>query len=267
MEFVTEDCDNDYELVIRVSKEIESVLERDYGASGTSVAKAGLGAKIKAARAANGELFPPKLLKNMEQIADTRNLIAHNISCGTIPDRQKFLRITREVMAELNVTVQPPPPVQPPVQSLQIGDIVFGEVVGYKKKKGAALVRLSSGEKHAELPYNEISQLDDFTGGAGAKPITERIEIGHMDYFQVLNSSRSGVVVSRKSYISDYYTRLLKNWAEIEDYEYACIRERIPAGTKPAEAFAEAERLAREHFMLSQMGEHDFSYAWTSDDY
>jgi hypothetical protein len=41
--------------------------------------------------------------------------------------------------------------------------------------------------------------------------------------------------------------RLLKNWAEIEDYEYVCIRERIPAGTKPAEAFAEAERLAHEH--------------------
>ena len=88
-----------------------------------------------------------------------------------------------------------------------------------------------------------------------------------MDYFQVLNASRSRVVVSRKSYISDYYTRLLKNWAEIEDYEYACIREPIPAGTKPAEAFAEAERLAREHFWLSQMGEPDFSYGWNSDDY
>ena len=149
---------------------------------------------------------------------------------------------------------------QPPVQSLQTGDIVFGEVVGYAKKKGAARVQLSGVEKHAELPYNEISQLDDFTGGVGAKPITERIEIGHTDYFQVLNTSQRRVVVSMKSYISDFYTRLLKNWEEIEDYEYACIREEIPAGTKPAEAFAEAERLAHEHFMWSQIGEPDFMY-------
>jgi len=51
VQFVVEDCENDYELVIRLSKEIESVLERDYGANGASVAKAGLGAKIKVATA------------------------------------------------------------------------------------------------------------------------------------------------------------------------------------------------------------------------
>ena len=73
-----------------------------------------------------------------------RNSIAHDVSVGAI-DRQKFLHIRREVLAELNVTLPtvkgraplppppvqpPPPPVQPPVQSLQTGDIVFGEVVG-----------------------------------------------------------------------------------------------------------------------------------------
>ena len=150
---------------------------------------------------------------------------------------------------------------QPPVQSLQTGDIVFGEVVGYAKKKGAARVQLSGVEKHAELPYNEISQLDDFTGGVGAKPITERIEIGHTDYFQVLNTSQRRVVVSMKSYISEYYTKLVQHWAGVgEDSEYACIRQRVPASMKPAEAFAEAEHLAREHFELSQMV--DLSWDW-----
>ena len=111
----------------------------------------------------------------------------------------------------------------------------------------------------AVLPYAEISMLEDWV----RKPIGERIEVNSSNYFQVLEVGPNDgeTVVSMKSYISEYYTKLVQHWAGVgEDSEYACIRQRVPASMKPAEAFAEAEHLAREHFELSQMV--DLSWDW-----
>ena len=53
-----EDCENEYELVARASKEIEWMLEHDFGAP----ENIGLKAKCRAARTANDEPLPPKLI-------------------------------------------------------------------------------------------------------------------------------------------------------------------------------------------------------------
>jgi hypothetical protein len=95
-----EDCDNEYELVVRAAKELEWLLEHDFGARSS---RAGLVGKAKAARTANDEPLPPQLISNIKRIADFRNAFIHRRNVDAIPDLQAFLGDWREVLAELSL--------------------------------------------------------------------------------------------------------------------------------------------------------------------
>ena len=75
---------NDYELVIRVSKELEWILETYFGAQGK-----GLHEKISAADSAG--LLPAHLTRRMRYLATIRNKLIHERGFDAIPDRARFL--------------------------------------------------------------------------------------------------------------------------------------------------------------------------------
>jgi hypothetical protein len=93
------DSENDFELVVRVSKELEWLLVRDFGAP--SDANTGVQEKILAARTANGDPLPPDLIKTMRRLVRVRNSLVHNREVYSIPDRQAFVRAWRYVLSEL----------------------------------------------------------------------------------------------------------------------------------------------------------------------
>lgn len=94
-----EDCENDFELVCRASKQMERVLERDFGAERLP----GIGYKIGQARTADGELLPPSLTESMKEILRVRNSLVHNPDINSIDDREGFLSKWRTIMSELSL--------------------------------------------------------------------------------------------------------------------------------------------------------------------
>ena len=95
-----EDCENDFELVVRASKEMEWVLENDFGAPNST---GGLAGKINSARTANGEPLPAGLVERMNQIREVRNALVHQRATNAIPDRGQFLIEWRALMSELSL--------------------------------------------------------------------------------------------------------------------------------------------------------------------
>ena len=98
-----EDVENQYELVVKMTKELEWLLEQDFDGPKNSRSHVGLVAKAKAARTANDEPLPPKLIKNIQRIAEFRNALMHQRGVDAIPDREGFLGDWREVLAELRL--------------------------------------------------------------------------------------------------------------------------------------------------------------------
>lgn len=88
---------NDYELVIRVSKQLESVLELQFGATGR-----GLHEKVTSARR-----IPPPLEKQIRFLATIRNQVIHNQDVDHIPDRQAFIHAYESAVAELERLSEP----------------------------------------------------------------------------------------------------------------------------------------------------------------
>lgn len=82
---------NDFELVIRVSKELEWVLESYFAASGK-----GLHEKISSAQG-----LPPQLERRMRYLATIRNKLIHERGFDAIPDRPMFIAHFEESRAEL----------------------------------------------------------------------------------------------------------------------------------------------------------------------
>ena len=73
---------NDYELVIKSSKELEYYLELEFKASGK-----GLHEKISSVESA----LPSHIVKKMRFLATVRNKLIHERGFDAIPDRDKFI--------------------------------------------------------------------------------------------------------------------------------------------------------------------------------
>ena len=90
---------NDYELVCRATKEIEWILESEFGApSGKHV---GLHAKISAARTRGGQPLSPVLVSKLRRLATVRNSLVHDRKVNLISDRAAFVRDYEAVEASL----------------------------------------------------------------------------------------------------------------------------------------------------------------------
>jgi hypothetical protein len=87
------ECQNDYELVIKASKELEYILEHHFGATGK-----GLHEKISSA---SPFLPNPHIVKNMRYLATIRNQLVHQRGFDTIPDRHSFIALFRSSINEL----------------------------------------------------------------------------------------------------------------------------------------------------------------------
>ncbi|OQS07949.1 hypothetical protein THRCLA_00063, partial [Thraustotheca clavata] len=88
---------NDYELVIKCSKELEYILENEFGATGR-----GLHEKISSANAP----FSAELIKQMRYLATIRNKLIHERGFDAIPDRANFIMKFEKSAQELESIVK-----------------------------------------------------------------------------------------------------------------------------------------------------------------
>jgi len=93
------DIKNDFELVVRASKELEHLLETHFQApSGKMV---GLHEKIGAARTRSGEPLTENAVRRMRYLVTIRNSLVHDREVNAIPNRADFVKGWAEVEAEL----------------------------------------------------------------------------------------------------------------------------------------------------------------------
>lgn len=92
---------NDFELIIRATKELEWLLETHFQApSGKDV---GLHEKITQARdPRDGSPLRDPLKKRMRYLVTIRNALVHDRNVNAIPDRPSFVQAWNEVENELN---------------------------------------------------------------------------------------------------------------------------------------------------------------------
>ncbi len=97
-------CKNDFELVIRATKELEWLLETHFGSpSGKTV---GLHDKITAARhPRSGQPLPDNITKKMRRLVTIRNSLVHDREVNAIPDRASFVSGWNEVEAALKAAL------------------------------------------------------------------------------------------------------------------------------------------------------------------
>ena len=98
------DCKNDFELVIRATKELDYLLETHFGApSGKNV---GLHDKIAAARGPrDGKPLPDIVTRRMRKLVTIRNSLVHDREVNAIPDRADFVRGWKEVEGALTAAI------------------------------------------------------------------------------------------------------------------------------------------------------------------
>ena len=91
---------NDFELVIRATKELEWLLETHFGSpSGKNV---GLHDKISGARdPTSGRPLPEHVTRKMRKLVTIRNALVHDREVNAIPDRASFVKDWNEVEAAL----------------------------------------------------------------------------------------------------------------------------------------------------------------------
>eukprot|EP01084_Bolivina_argentea_P289022 496198_1 len=101
------DIKNDYELAIRLSKELEYVLELHFNATGR-----GLHQKITTAQnnynatySKQNQLFPTDLIRNMRRLATIRNKLIHNRFYNKIDDKNGFLHTFEDSYVALQCIV------------------------------------------------------------------------------------------------------------------------------------------------------------------
>ena len=88
---------NDFELVVRATKELEHLLETHFNApSGKTV---GLHEKISQARTAQGLPLSESVQKRMRYLVTIRNQLVHDRDVNAIPDRASFAAGFEEVEA------------------------------------------------------------------------------------------------------------------------------------------------------------------------
>jgi hypothetical protein len=83
---------NDFELCIRSSKELEHLLDAEFGASGK-----GLHEKITSVE----QQLSPEMVRNMRYLATIRNKLVHEHAFNAIPDRARFIKTFEQSSNEL----------------------------------------------------------------------------------------------------------------------------------------------------------------------
>lgn len=90
---------NDYELAITRCKQLESLLEKEFGASGR-----GLHEKVSSVE---GKL-PEPLRKKLRFIATVRNKLMHDASYAKLDDPESYIRACDTARADLYKLIAPP---------------------------------------------------------------------------------------------------------------------------------------------------------------
>ena len=98
---------NDFELVIRATKELEWILEAQFGApNGKTV---GLHDKISAARIpGSAQPLPEAVTRKMRKLVTIRNSLVHDREVNTIADRAMFVKDWQEVRHSQPSNLRPP---------------------------------------------------------------------------------------------------------------------------------------------------------------
>ncbi|RLN95430.1 hypothetical protein BBJ28_00003502 [Nothophytophthora sp. Chile5] len=89
--------ENDYQLAIEISKELEYVLEKEFGAFG-----GGLHEKASSVESA----LPVPTVRSIRYIATLRNKLIHDREMRELPDRKKFIKKFDDSMEELRVLIE-----------------------------------------------------------------------------------------------------------------------------------------------------------------
>mmetsp|Transcript_4824 Transcript_4824/g.10550 ORF Transcript_4824/g.10550 Transcript_4824/m.10550 type:complete len:116 (-) Transcript_4824:1729-2076(-) len=89
-------CCCDIKLVIVASKNLEQVLENEFGAVGR-----GLHEKITSATD-----LPPKLQRKLRKVATIRNKLIHTVGYDEVEDRERFKKDFHEAVEELEQIVK-----------------------------------------------------------------------------------------------------------------------------------------------------------------
>ena len=96
-------CKNDFELVVRATKELEYLLETQFGApAGKQV---GLHDKITAARTPSGQPLSQNTVRRMRYLVTIRNALVHDRDTNAIPNRADFIQGWNEVEADLRAHI------------------------------------------------------------------------------------------------------------------------------------------------------------------
>eukprot|EP01079_Euglenida_sp_SAG-EU17-18_P001790 gene1790-2925_t len=83
-------CKNDFELVVRATKEMEWLLETRFGSpDGKTV---GIHDKITMARTPAGQPLPEHVVRRMRKLVTIRNSLVHDRHVNSIDDRAQFAR-------------------------------------------------------------------------------------------------------------------------------------------------------------------------------
>jgi len=93
---------NDFELVVRSTKEMEHLLETKFGAP-SGKHGVGLHDKISAARDPKGNALPDRVVRKMRYLVTIRNKLVHEQGFDAIPERGKFAASFTEIEKELRV--------------------------------------------------------------------------------------------------------------------------------------------------------------------
>ena len=90
---------NDFELVVRATKELEFLLETSFGAPAEKTV--GIHDKISMARTPTREPLPENIKKVMRRLVTIRNSLVHDREVNAIPDRAAFAADFDKVVLEL----------------------------------------------------------------------------------------------------------------------------------------------------------------------
>ncbi|KAG1686194.1 hypothetical protein DVH05_007076 [Phytophthora capsici] len=88
---------NDYQLAIEASKELEYLLEKEFNAHGQ-----GLHERVTSVETA----IPQRTVRSIRYVATLRNQLIHNREMKALPDRQQFIKKFDDAMVELNIIIE-----------------------------------------------------------------------------------------------------------------------------------------------------------------
>eukprot|EP01013_Petalomonas_cantuscygni_P010770 TRINITY_DN23984_c0_g1_i1.p1 TRINITY_DN23984_c0_g1~~TRINITY_DN23984_c0_g1_i1.p1 ORF type:complete len:125 (+),score=9.99 TRINITY_DN23984_c0_g1_i1:135-509(+) len=91
---------NDFELIIRATKELEFILESHFGVPANDKT-VGLHEKISRARCRNGQPLPDDVVRQLRYLVTIRNRLVHDRSFNAIPDRPAFVASFDKTVAQL----------------------------------------------------------------------------------------------------------------------------------------------------------------------